>query len=100
MSSGTPEPQNTPKKVKWVDFDSDTNFEKTTFEEFKQWVEKADKSDTKIRTFFKNLCFYGWDCIRNRYVSEHMKEKKDVGSEVKAQERQNRAAKLAIFENL
>ena len=46
VSSGTPEPQNTPKKVKWVNFDSDTNFEKTTFEEFKQWVEKADKSDT------------------------------------------------------
>ena len=79
VSSGTLEPQNTPKKVKWVDFDSDTNFEKTTFEEFKQWVEKADKSDTKIKTFFKNFTSYGWGCIRNRYVSEHMKEKKDVG---------------------
>ena len=45
VSSGTPEPQNTPEKVKCVDFDTNTDFEKTTFEEFKQWVEKADKSD-------------------------------------------------------
>ena len=87
VSSGTPEPQNTPEKVKCVDFDTNTDFEETTFEEFKQWVEKADKSDACKKKFLKDFSLYGWNCIRNRYVSEHMKEKKDVGSEVNAQER-------------
>ena len=47
VSSGTPEPQNTPQKVKWVNFDTVTNFEETTFEEFKQWAENKEKEDTK-----------------------------------------------------
>ena len=88
VSSGTPEPQNTPIKVKWVNFHTVTNFEETTFEEFKQWAENKEKEDTKKKTSIKDLSLYGWNCARNRYVSEHMKEKKDVGSEVESQERQ------------
>ena len=50
VSSGTPGPQNTPKTVKWVNFENETNFEETIFEEFKQWAEKKEKENIEKKS--------------------------------------------------
>ena len=83
---GCPQTETKPRPVRWVNFTHDVDYEKTTFEEFKNWVVKAEK-DEGYAKFLKQLKGYGWEVCRNKWVSEHSKDPKGRSLEQKKSER-------------
>ena len=76
----SPKTEKKPRPVRKITFSEDVDYEKTTFEEFKNWAENAER-DEKYDQYMKNLKMYGFNVCRNKWVAEMLKDKRPRNAE-------------------